>query len=567
MSELISANGWDSNTVGQTFELDDVVSVRVDGGANSGKAYSGNHIRIYATDTPAGSLTIYVAEGYQLVSVKVSTVEGTYAHLCVSGKSTDIGNTTVPASGSYIVLNSVKNGSDGKQVRVTGIEVTYKEGDGGSAPPPSSSEYVETTFSAANALPSGTRVILKGTVTSIDTPWSDSTYCMSVTITNEIGKTFYVYKLATEVEVGDVISVKGSIGSYNGKNQIAAGATAILLDHVDIVEPETPEVSIPEAIALPDDTKVIVSGTVVEINTPWNAAYGNITVTIADEDGNTLYIYRLSTDVKVGDIITITGKMGSYNGAKQVAAGATAEITGHKEVEGPDYAEVSIPEAIVLPDETFVIVKGTVAEINTPWSDSYGNITVTIADEDGNTLYIYRLATNVEVGDIVTITGKVSSYNGAKQIISGTAEITGHVDPSETETTDPVETDPVETDPVETDPVETDPVETDPVETDPVETDPVETDPVETDPVETDPVETDPVETNPVETDPVETDPVETDPVETNPVETDPKAEQPTEAPAPTKEGGCKSSLTGGALMISVLCMGLVAVVFKKKED
>ncbi|MBE6610009.1 MAG: hypothetical protein E7634_05030 [Ruminococcaceae bacterium] len=127
MAELITANNWNNtDTVGQSFTLDSVVSVKIDGGSNSGKAYNGDHIRIYATDTPAGSITISVAEGYELVSVKVSAQTGTYAFLNVAGSTDDVCNKSVPATGSSIVLNSVKNGADGKQVRVTAIEVVYK---------------------------------------------------------------------------------------------------------------------------------------------------------------------------------------------------------------------------------------------------------------------------------------------------------------------------------------------------------------------------------------------------------------------------------------------------------
>lgn len=126
MTELIASEGWTNATTKQEFSLDDVVTVKVNGGSNSGKAYDGNHIRIYATDTPAGTLTITLAEGYELVSVKVSAQEGTYAFLCVDGSSEDISNVTTAVSGSSVLLNSVKNGSNGKQVRVTAIEVVYK---------------------------------------------------------------------------------------------------------------------------------------------------------------------------------------------------------------------------------------------------------------------------------------------------------------------------------------------------------------------------------------------------------------------------------------------------------
>lgn len=127
IAELITSEGWTGTTTKQAFNLDEVVSVKVDGGSNSGKAYEGDHIRIYATDSPAGSLTITLAEGYELVSVKVTTkTDDTYAFLYVDGTTTDICNQTVEVPGNSVVLNSEKNGSDGKQVRVTAIEVVYK---------------------------------------------------------------------------------------------------------------------------------------------------------------------------------------------------------------------------------------------------------------------------------------------------------------------------------------------------------------------------------------------------------------------------------------------------------
>ena len=171
-------------------------------------------------------------------------------------------------------------------------------------------------------------------------------------------------------------------------------------------------ISIPEVIASEDGTPVIVEGIVTEINEAWSDDFKNITFTIRDGEGNTLYIYGCNTNVTVGDAVRITGSVGSYNGAKQIAAKSVAEITGH-------YEEVSLTDAVAKEDGTLVIVKGTVKEINTAWSEQYGNITVTIEDAEGNTLYIYRLATKVEMGDSIVVTGKVGSYNGDKQIAAG----------------------------------------------------------------------------------------------------------------------------------------------------
>lgn len=128
MTTFATANSWTSsaNVAKTAVALDEVASFTIAGGSNSGKYYS-DGIRIYATDSPAGSLTISVKEGYELVSVKISTRTGTYAFLQLADDTTeDYSNKVANVSGSSVTFNSVKNGFDGKQVRVTAIEVVYK---------------------------------------------------------------------------------------------------------------------------------------------------------------------------------------------------------------------------------------------------------------------------------------------------------------------------------------------------------------------------------------------------------------------------------------------------------
>ena len=131
LNELKAANtGWtiggSSATKVTSFNVDDNVTVTIGGGANSGKVYS-ESIRIYATDSPAGTITVSVPEGYELVSVKVTTAaQNVSAFLYVEGTTVDISNVTTAVSGQSVVLTSARNGDDGKQVRLTAIEVVYR---------------------------------------------------------------------------------------------------------------------------------------------------------------------------------------------------------------------------------------------------------------------------------------------------------------------------------------------------------------------------------------------------------------------------------------------------------
>lgn len=267
----------------------------------------------------------------------------------------------------------------------------------------------------------GTFVTVSGTVVLINTPWDDGYKNITVTIEDENGDQLYLYRLSAKVEVGDVLMVKGEMATYNGNRQMAQGCTAEIIGKEE-VKTEYTEMTIPEALAADDNTLVCVKGTVKIINTAWSDQYKNISVTIVDEDGNELYLYRLSTKVEQGDVLTVKGVMATYNGNRQIAQGATAEITGKQDIVLV-YEEKTIPEVLALADGALVCVQGTVKSVDTEWSDDYKNISVTIVDADGNELYLYRLATKVQAGDTLTVKGIVGSYEGKKQIVSGTAEI------------------------------------------------------------------------------------------------------------------------------------------------
>ena len=106
--------------------------------------------------------------------------------------------------------------------------------------------------------------------------------------------------------------------------------------------------TIAEALTAADDTKVQVTGTVIKINTPYSDSYDNITVTIADEAGDQLYVYRLKGNVELNQIITIKGVMDTYSGARQIAAGATFEAIGTHVCSNYSDATCTKPSACVV---------------------------------------------------------------------------------------------------------------------------------------------------------------------------------------------------------------------------
>ncbi len=129
IAELGIANSWvDCNNPDGTqikgtdkaVAIDDVASFSIDGGTNAGKFYT-DDIRLYRSTTD--TLTISVATGYELVSVKV-TVAGSHSNLVIGTDTADNANKIVACTGSSITFTA-KEGNKNR-IDITDIEVIYK---------------------------------------------------------------------------------------------------------------------------------------------------------------------------------------------------------------------------------------------------------------------------------------------------------------------------------------------------------------------------------------------------------------------------------------------------------
>ena len=343
-----------------------------------------------------------------------------------------------PLKGDTItVLSSVgKYNTDVQLKNAKVVEHTVHPDNEGAVVP---DDYTEMTITEALAAEDNTKVKVSGTVISIDGVWNENFGNMNVTIADADGNELYIYRVTTKVEVGDIITVKGTLTTYNDKKQIGQGGTATIDGHdssYDYVE-----MTISEALAAADGKNVIVVGTVSKIGTEYNSQYNNISVYIQDEAGNELYIYRLTGDVAVGTTIKVTGSMTTYSENRQLVGGTFEVVTNsgdsgdsgdtceHTYTDGvctqcgandPDYvAAVTIAEALTKADDTKVKITGIIIKIDTPYSDQYNNITVTIADASGSTIQLYRLTGNFNVNDIITVTGLMDTYSGSRQIAQG----------------------------------------------------------------------------------------------------------------------------------------------------
>ncbi|MBQ8769034.1 MAG: PT domain-containing protein, partial [Oscillospiraceae bacterium] len=186
--------------------------------------------------------------------------------------------------------------------------------------------------------------------------------------------------------------------------------------------------------------KYKVTGKIFKV---YNTQYGNMY--IADEKGNVLTIYgtynadgtvrydEMEVKPVAGDTITVYGSLGQYNGTAQIKNGWIVEHipgTGDDDNDKPEMTMQEIvdaaydlaPGGMLLEDHTLT---GIITSVDTPYSDTYGNVTVTIkvAGREDKPIKCYRLAgegaDKINVGDTITVTGILKNYNGTIEFDQG----------------------------------------------------------------------------------------------------------------------------------------------------
>ena len=171
-------------------------------------------------------------------------------------------------------------------------------------------------------------------------------------------------------------------------------------------------------------------GTVTAIDTPWSENYKNITVTIAVAgcEDKPIMCYRLqgegAADLKVGDAITVEGILKNYKGT--IEFDAKCELIGYGEFVDQKAllkAAFALGEGASL--DYPAVMTGVISAIDTPWSEDYKNITVTIvvAGLEDYKIMCYRLsgegAADLAVGDTITVTGTLKNYKNTIEFDQG----------------------------------------------------------------------------------------------------------------------------------------------------
>ena len=287
---------------------------------------------------------------------------------------------------------------------------------------------------------------LVGKLTSIDTAWNPEYQNITVTMAVEGAEDMPIkcYRLkgegADKLQVGNIITVTGTIKNYQGTIEFDAGcildkvekgdAQDILTDVGDILK---------AAYALKPGKSlgysVELTGVVTEIDNPYDPAFKNISVVIVMEGYKKYPIlcYRLKgsdvENIALKDTITVVGLLKNYKGTIEFDAGCQMikRVSGGGVAEKPSSDENKIlrDAAKLKPGQKLnyrATLTGEVVSVDTPYDSGYKNVTVTMKVR-GTKFQCYRMkgddASKVRVTDKITVTGIIENYYGKLEFGSG----------------------------------------------------------------------------------------------------------------------------------------------------
>ena len=288
-------------------------------------------------------------------------------------------------------------------------------------------EIVDAAYKleAGAALPGTYRLF--GKIIKIDTPWSEQ--YKNITVTIEVAgltdKPIQCFRLvgdgAEALAVGDEITVEGVIKNYNGTVEFDAKCKLIGKgEHIDQSKTVNAAYSLAEGESMA--SPVILKGVISKIDTAWSDQYKNITVTII-VDGITdkpIMCFRLKGEgadkLAEGQTINVYGTIKNYQGTVEFDAGCLL-------IADDDVAAVkTVISAYKLAQDTALdgekTLTGVITKIDTPYSEQYKNITVTItvAGISDKTIQCFRMvgegAANLAEGQVITVTGTLKNFKG-----------------------------------------------------------------------------------------------------------------------------------------------------------
>lgn len=251
---------------------------------------------------------------------------------------------------------------------------------------------------------------LTGVISSVPTAY-DAGYknvTVIIKVAGKEDKPITCYRLkgdgADVLDVGDTVTVSGTLTNYSGTIEFTSGCEIIsyVKSEVEVPTYSTPAEIVNAAYALETDEtlpggKYTLVGKITKVDTPYDSSFNNITVTIVvgDMTDKPIVCFRLKGDgadaIDVGNTITVSGTLMNYAGTVEFNSGCTLDAHDAKTEE--------------TPDDTFVGVTGTsTVEANTAYKFFMNQVsnkkTLYVTGESANTNFLATTETASEGADV-----------------------------------------------------------------------------------------------------------------------------------------------------------------------
>ncbi len=287
-------------------------------------------------------------------------------------------------------------------------------------------EVLAKAFALADgeAMP-GTQV-LRGKIVEIPSAYNAD--YKNITVNMQVGdKIVQAYRLkgGEDLKIGDVITVTGTLKNYKGTVEFDKNCTYSKTLSVDEAKQL---ITLEKAFALADGEAMpgtqVLCGKIVEIPSAYSADYKNITVNMQVGD-KIVQAYRLKggEDLKIGDVITVTGTLKNYKGTIEFDKNCTY-VKGQKLAYAKDL--LVMEKAFALADGEKMSglqeVTGTIVRFDPKgaYNDAYDNCSVWLKVGDYE-IEAYRLkgGKDLKVGDMITVVGNIKNYKGTIEFDAG----------------------------------------------------------------------------------------------------------------------------------------------------
>ena len=349
----------------------------------------------------------------------VLAVSGSYYNVTVDGAETAIGSISYPADELKAQLAEL----NGKLVKVTGFLIGVSTG-----------KYTNTmavsVVESENVAPEIPVVsiadITKAGTYIVNNAWAVATYANGALLTDASGALILAFKPSEAIAVGEVVNIQGNVSAYAGLLQFGQGATVTKTGETKSVTHPTAEVmdgaALDAYLSAPAIKYVEYEGTLAVSD-----RYYNVTI-----DGAATAIGSISYP---GD--ELKAQLTELNSKKIKVTGYLIGVSNKSNV--PTYTNtmaVSVTEVKDEPVTPPTPTNPTIAEIiagedgdytvENAWAVATYDRGSLLTDASGAYILAYYPATTPAVGDVVTISGSVTTYGGLKQFATGaTVTVTG----------------------------------------------------------------------------------------------------------------------------------------------